>query len=57
MQFFRTLGYILAAIVVVGVLTAGGALVMAIVTLVGFALSAMAIVGFVAYCIKEYCEK
>lgn len=56
MQFLRTLSYIVAAIVVVGVLTAGAGLLMAIVTIAGLILCVITVVGFVAYCIKEYCE-
>ena len=56
MQFLRTLGYVVAAIVVISVLAAGGAFLATIVIIGTLIFWGSLLVGFVAYCIKEYWE-
>jgi len=57
METLRAFGYLVAAVVVVGVLASFGAFVMAVVTAVGFALCVLTVIAFVAACFKEYFEK
>jgi hypothetical protein len=56
MGVIKWTGYVLAASLVLAVLLIGGALIAAIAFAVGIALCTAAIVGFIAYLIKEYCE-
>lgn len=56
MGVLKWIGYVLAAILVLAVLLIGGALISALVAASGVILTAVAVVGVIALCIKEYCE-
>lgn len=56
MEVVRWIGYVLAATVILGVLLIGGALIATITFVIGFAMCAAVVIGFIAYLIKEYCE-
>lgn len=56
MSVLKNIGYVLAAILVLAVLVLGGALIAAVTAFIGFVLFCIAVVGFIAYLIKDYCE-
>jgi hypothetical protein len=56
MGVLKGLGYVVAAVLVVSVLGALSTLIAAIVAIAGLLFYGAIVVGFVAYCIKEYCE-
>jgi len=56
MGVLKGIGYTLASILVLAVLLIGGALISVAVATVGAILCAAAVIAFVAYCIKDYCE-
>lgn len=56
MGVLKGIGYTLASILVLAVLLVGGALISALVAVVGAVLLGAAVVAIIALCIKEYCE-
>ena len=56
MGVLKGIGYTLAAVLVLAVLLVGGALISALVALVGAVLLGASVIAIVALCIKEYCE-
>lgn len=56
MGVLKGIGYTLASILVLTVLLVGGALISAFVAVAGAFLMGAAVIAFIAFCIKEYCE-
>lgn len=56
MDVLRTLGYVIAACLVVSVVIAGAAAVVTVAAIGGLLLGTATVIGFVAFCIKDYCE-
>ena len=56
MSVLKGVGYLVAAVILVSALGALGTLIAAVVIIGGLLFYGAIVVGFVAYCIKEYCE-
>lgn len=56
MGVLKGIGYIIAAALVISVVSALGTLVAGLVIIGGLLFYGALVVAFVAYCIKEYCE-
>lgn len=56
MSVLKGLGYLVAAVILVSTLGALGTLIASVVIIGGLLFYGAIVVGFVAYCIKEYCE-
>jgi hypothetical protein len=56
METLKTVGYFILAAFIVIVIFVGGGVVSAILVTLGVLLLGVAVIAFVAACIKEYCE-
>lgn len=56
MQWLKGIGYVVAAMLAIAVVTIGGAFISAVLAAIGSMIIGAIAVGFVALLIKEYCE-
>lgn len=56
MAVVKWIGYLIAATVVLGILFAVGSVLSALVFGIAVVVSVIALIGFIAYCIKDYVE-